>query len=174
MNDLVLIKPSKEMETDIWAYRQEYLDFGEIHINGSYGISHYDSFDEWLEIVLAIEKDRMSKYGIHASTFFTMRKSDRKLIGSIQLRHSLTDELEKKGGHIGYGIRPAERQKGYGCQQLLLGLDLARKMGIPKVMISCENDNIASRRTALSCGGVLHCENEYKGKIHQIFWIDLV
>ena len=55
MNDLVLIRPSKKMEKDIWEYRQEYLLCGEKHINGCCGIGYYDDFDTWLEFVLAIE-----------------------------------------------------------------------------------------------------------------------
>lgn len=51
---------------------------------------------------------------VHASTFFSVRKSDNKIIGTIQLWHFLTDEFKKHGGHIGYGIRPTERKKGYG------------------------------------------------------------
>jgi predicted acetyltransferase len=59
----------------------------------------------------------------------------------------LTLEIEN-GGHIAYGIRPSERKKGYGKQQLLLILDVARNMNIPKVMIVCDKDNIASAKTA--------------------------
>lgn len=172
MNDLVLLKPSKEMEEAIWAYRQEHIRYGETHINGSCGLFHHHDFDEWLELVLSIEKDKL-RNGVHASTFFSVRKSDNKIIGSIQLRHTLTEELEKHGGHIGYGVRPDERRKGYGKQQLLLVLDRARAMGIPKVMISCDKDNIASSQTAASCGGVIFCENVYQGKEQLLYWIDL-
>lgn len=172
MSELVLVKPSKAMEGAIWEYRQEYLRYGETHINGSCGIFNHNDFDEWLELVLSIEKDKL-RNGVHASTFFSVRKSDNKIIGSVQLRHTLTEDLEKHGGHIGYGIRPGERRKGYGKQQLLLVLDVAREMGIPKVMVSCDKDNIASSQTAVSCGGVLFCENVYLDKEQLLYWIDL-
>lgn len=173
MDDLILVRPSKELEKSIWEYRQEYFDFGETNVNGSNGMAHYNDFDEWLEIVTSIEKEKLSRDYIHASTFFSMRQSDNKIIGSIQLRHSLTEELKEHGGHIGYGIRPTERRKGYGKRQLLLVLEVARKMGIPKVMISCNKDNIASGRTAVSCGGILERENCYKNMPQLIYWIDL-
>lgn len=173
MYNLTLVKPSKEIEKSIWEYRQEYFDFGETHINGSFGIAYYNDFNEWLNLVQGIEKDELSRDNIHASTYFTVRESDHKIIGSIQLRHYLTEELEKHGGHIGYGIRPSERRKGYGKQQLLLVLEKAREMNLPKVMITCDKDNAASRRTALSCGGILTSENIYEDKEQQIFWIDL-
>lgn len=72
-----------------------------------------------------------------------------------------------------YLCRGLERGKGYGKQQLLLVLDKAREMGIPKVMISCDKDNIASSHTAISCGGILTRENIYKGIEQKIYWINL-
>jgi predicted acetyltransferase len=172
MDNIILVKPSKELEKSIWEYRQEYINFDETHINGSCGLSHYNDYNEWLELVLSIEKDKLSRDNVHASTFFSIRESDNKIIGSIQLRHFLTEDLEKHGGHIGYGIRPTERRKGYGRQQLLLVLKKARELKLPKVMISCDKDNIASRRTAISCGGILTGENVYKNVEQQIFWIN--
>lgn len=173
LDELYLVKASKVLEKEIMDYRQEYSDHGEGHINGCCGLSHYNDFNEWLEIVLSIEKDNLSKEMANASTYFSVRKSDNKIIGSIQLRHFLSAELEKSGGHIGYGIRPTERRKGYGRQQLLLVLDKARELKLPKVMISCDKDNVASARTAMSCGAVLTREGIYKGVEQQTYWIEL-
>lgn len=172
-DELFLVKPSKTLEQEIWNYRQEYFDYGADTVNGSSGIAHFNQFDDWLEFVLAIEKDKLSRQHVHASTFFSMRKSDNRIIGSIQLRHTLTPELEKHGGHIGYGIRPTERGKGYGNQQLLLILDIARSMKLPKVLIICDADNIPSNKTALSCGGILSCTDIYEGKRQNSYWIEL-
>ncbi|MEG0309116.1 MAG: GNAT family N-acetyltransferase [Clostridium sp.] len=172
MSELILVKPSKVLEERILEYKQEYLDFEELSINGGCGLARCNDFDEWLEIVLSIEKDKL-RNNFHASTFLSVRKSDNRIIGTIQLRHFLTEELEKGGGHIGYGIRPTERKKGYGKQQLLLVLQVAKDMKIPKVMITCDKDNIASGKTAISCGGILTDENFYKGKEQQIYWINL-
>ncbi|WP_204400396.1 GNAT family N-acetyltransferase [Alkaliphilus hydrothermalis] len=172
MSEIILVKPSKILEGKILEYKQEYLGFKETNINGSCGLAGYIDFDEWLEIVLSIEKDKL-RNNVHASTFFSVRKSDNRIIGTIQLRHFLTDELEKHGGHIGYGIRPTERKKGYGMQQLSLVLEIAKEMKIPKVVIICDKDNIASRQTAISCGGILTGENFYEGKEQQIYWINL-
>ena len=124
MSELILVNPSKVLEEKILEYKQEYLDFEETNINGRCGLACYND-DEWLEIVLSIEKDKLRK-NVHASTFFSVRKSDNRIIGTIQLRHSLTDELEKHGGQIGYGIRPTERKKGYGKQQLFLALEIEK------------------------------------------------
>ncbi len=172
-NSLYLMPASKQNQKEIWEYRQEFFDFGESNVNGSCGMAKFQDFDEWLEMVLAVEKERLSKDGIHASTFFSVRKADGKIIGSIQLRHALTPDLAEHGGHIGYGIRPTERKKGYGTQQLQLVLDIARQMGILRVMITCLTENTASAHTAVRCGGVLTRENVYEGQPQQIYWIDL-
>ena len=172
MSELILVNPSKILEEKILEYKQEYLDFEETNINGSCGLVHYSDFDEWLEIVLSIKKDKL-RNNVHASTFFSVRKSDNRIIGTIQLRHFLTDELEKYGGQIGYGIRPTERKKGYAKEQLLLVLEIAKDMKIQKVMITCDKDNIASSKTIISCGGVLTVENFYEGKEQQIYWINI-
>lgn len=171
VNDLYIIRPSKALESEIWEYRQEYFDFGEKEVNGSCGLAYFNNFNDWLSLVLSIEKDRL-RNNVHTSTFFSIRKEDNKIIGSIKLHHSLTPDLEN-GGHIAYGIRPSERNKGYGKQQMLLVLDVARSLKIPKVMITCDKDNIASAKTALSCGGILTSENIYEGVEQQHYWIEL-
>lgn len=173
MEKLILVRPSKNMESAILEYKQEFLESGEQRINGSCGITFYEDFDVWLNIVTSIEKEKLSRDNVHASTFFTVRKSDQKIIGSIQLRHSLTEDLRKYGGHIGYAIRPSERRKGYGKQQLSLVLEVARELEIPRVMVSCDSDNIASARTIMACGGVLTEEMEVRGVMQQTYWIDL-
>lgn len=73
------------------------------------------------------------------------------------------------GGHIGYGIRPSERGKGYGKQQLALALLEAKKLALSPVLITCDMDNAASRAVILANGGVL--EDVRAGK--ERYWIEL-
>jgi predicted acetyltransferase len=173
MCELYLTEHSKELKESIMEYRQEYIDYGEQHINGSCGLIRYSNFDEWLERVAKSQNSETSHFKVPATTYFSVRKEDKKIVGSIVLRHCLTKELEEHGGHIGYGVRPSERKKGYGKQQLLLVLDIAKQMNIPKVMVSCNKANIPSAKTAVSCGGVLVRECVHEGVEQQIFWIDL-
>jgi predicted acetyltransferase len=82
-------------------------------------------------------------------------------VGVGKLRHSLNDQLRKSGGHIGYSIRPSERGKGYGTIFLAELLKKAADMGIDKVMLTCEPDNISSRKVIEANKGILHgIENE--------------
>ncbi len=175
MSDLVLIEPTKELETAAMQYRNEYIEHGEGHINGSCGLIHFSNYDEWLQRVVLAHNKATSWINVPATTYFAVRKTDKKIVGSIQLRHELDDDLRKRGGHIGYGICPSERNKGYGTEQLSLVLEKARELHIPRVMITCDQTNIASATVAIKNGGKLEWEgyDEEDGYI-KIFWIELI
>lgn len=107
------------------------------------------------------------------STYFLYDAKENKLIGGINIRHSLNEQLLKEGGHIGYGIRPTERNKGYATIMLKLALEEVKKLNIEKVLITCDKNNIASAKTILKCGGILENEIEVDGKIIKRYWISI-
>ncbi|MCH5185941.1 MAG: GNAT family N-acetyltransferase, partial [Oscillospiraceae bacterium] len=109
-----------------------------------------------------------------ATTFFAVRKSDRKIIGMIDVRHELTVPfLKEYGGHIGYAVVPSERRKGYAVRMLKLALSYCDTLGIPSVRLGCYADNEASIRTIERCGGVCIEEKPYSdGKPMIIYRID--
>ena len=57
------------------------------------------------------------------------------------------------GGHIGYSIRPARRRRGYGTAILGLALEEARRMGLKRVLVTCDADNTASKKIIEANGG---------------------
>lgn len=134
-----------------------------------------DSYEEWLDHLKANSRPETLRPGwVVSSTFFAVRGSDGKIVGMVDIRHELNDFLRNYGGHIGYGVRPSERNKGYATRILLLALDYCRGLGLDKVMLACDKENAASRKTILKCGGVL--EHEFlhtDGKTVQVFWISL-
>lgn len=170
MSDLMLVRPNETHKDMCMEYRQEHIDNGEQWINGSCGLIRYENYGEWLKRVT--ERKNIE---VTADTYFSIRKSDEKIIGTIQLRNYLNESLRKIGGHIGYGIRPSERGNGYGTQQLNLVLDEARILLIDKVMITCDKDNQASAKVAMKNGGLLTWEGyvEEEKSIIQHYWIDL-
>ncbi len=108
------------------------------------------------------------------STFFLLDDAQNRLLGAINIRHYLNDYLLQHGGHIGDGIRPSERRKGYATKMIALALDECKKLGIPRVLMVCNKDNIGSVKSILNNGGVL--ENEFTdedGNVEQRYWIDL-
>ena len=79
----------------------------------------------------------------------------RYFIGEIAIRHRLNDALTKLGGHIGYGVRYSEWNRGYGTKMLALALEKAEEMHISPVLITCHDDNPASARVMEKNGFVL-------------------
>lgn len=75
------------------------------------------------------------------------------LVGRMSLRHEFNDYLRLAGGHIGYAVRPAHRRRGYATAILRAGLDLAGARGIDPVLVTCNDDNVASAAVILACGG---------------------
>ena len=91
---------------------------------------------------------------IPSRTFFLIRENDDRIIGMINIRTALNEHLSKFGGHIGYGIRPSERRKGYNKINLYLGLKVCKEYGIDKVFMDADLNNPASWRTMEALGGI--------------------
>ena len=97
------------------------------------------------------------------------------LIGNLTIRHKLNKTLKNIGGHIGYTIRLLKRRKGYGKEILRLGLLKAKKINLKKVLITCDKDNISSKKIIEANGGKLQNEFFEKGmKIPKLrYWINI-
>lgn len=76
------------------------------------------------------------------------------VIGSLALRHELNDWLLEQGGHIGYSVRPSRRREGHASRALALALGPAAEVGLERVLVTCDEDNLGSRRTIEKNGGV--------------------
>lgn len=94
-------------------------------------------------------------------------------VGAVNIRHRLNDSLLFTGGHIGDGIRPSERRKGYGTAMLALALDECRKLGIKRVLMTCDKDNVGSAKAIQKNGGVKENEVIEDGVIEERYWIEL-
>ena len=77
------------------------------------------------------------------------------IVGRVSIRHVLNDALRRKGGHIGYGVLPPYRRRGYATEILRQSLVIARDLGIGLALVTCDGDNTASVKTIERCGGKL-------------------
>jgi predicted acetyltransferase len=91
----------------------------------------------------------------------------REWFGRLSIRHSLTPALLELGGHIGYMVRPSARRKGYATQMLTQSLPIAAGLGIDPALVTCDNDNDASRKVIQAAGGEF--EDERHGKLR--YWV---
>ncbi len=127
-------------------------------------------FDDYLK---NLEHKEATEDKVPDSVFFLLDEENNRLLGAVNIRHYLNDFLLKEGGHIGDGIRPTERRKGYATAMIGLALIECKKLGIDRVLITCDKDNIGSAKSIINNGGVL--ENEFvnsDGVIEQRYWID--
>jgi len=108
-------------------------------------------------------------------TTYWLVRGGRDIVATSNLRHRLTPHLEYEGGYIGYGVRPSERRKGYGTAVCRLTLEKARAMGMKRVLITCDTDNLASARIIEKNGGVLENRvvSHETGKMKNRYWVDL-
>jgi len=98
------------------------------------------------------------------------------IIGQVRVRHNILPPfLAEEGGHIGYDVPPSHRGHGYAALCLQAGLEVARALGLTRVLLCADAHNPASWKTIEKCGGVL--ENEFyssyfKTRVRR-YWIDL-
>ncbi|MBN2509032.1 MAG: GNAT family N-acetyltransferase [Spirochaetales bacterium] len=118
------------------------------------------------------ETDAIFAYGFVPSTLFFLIDEQNKVCGAIHLRHELNERLKQNGGHIGYGIRPSERHKGYGTEMLSLLLEKIWVDGYERVLITCDDDNIASAKTIAKNGGILFDKPMFEGILTRRYWIN--
>lgn len=95
------------------------------------------------------------------------------LVGRTSIRHRLNEFLTREGGHIGYGVLPGHRRRGYGTEILRQSLIVARAIGIGPVLVTCDDGNPGSIRIIEACGGQLEstATSTVNGRLIRRYWI---
>lgn len=104
---------------------------------------------------------------VHCTSRWIREIRTGEVLGFLAVRHQLTPFLLEVGGHIGYSVRPGARRRGVATAALSLGLEIAADIGIDPVLITCDTDNTASRRTIEGAGGMLEDVRDGKRR----YWI---
>lgn len=179
MERFYLEMPSIERKNEIIDYINEFV-FYNSDINGTGSLDKIlegYTFEQALDRCLNMEnEDYAQKLGrCQSKTFLLIRENDNKIVGTINVRWNLTEEMKQFGGNIGYGIRPTERRKGYNKINLYLGLIEAQKLGLDKVMLDCDVNNLGSAKTMQALGGVLERTevDPYDGLLTSVYWFDV-
>jgi len=149
-----LVRPSMAHAAEIMAYRAESLELA-AYVNGAFELAGYTDPAAWIACCEARTDPATLPEGDVEADEWLMVDEDSRVVGMVNVRRTIDDPFfAEYAGHIGYSIRPCERGKGYGTIQLRLALDKCRDLGLDRILVTCDTDNEASRRTILSCGGV--------------------
>ncbi|MDD6679262.1 MAG: GNAT family N-acetyltransferase [Firmicutes bacterium] len=169
--NLKLVKLSKEYKEQLFDMMEEWLALEQGFSPHAIRKNDYRNFDFYLDhLECREEKDGR----VPDSVFFCLDADRNIFVGAVNIRHYLNEDLLYTGGHIGDGIRPSQRRKGYATAMIGLALAECRKLGITRVLMTCDKDNIGSAKSIQRNGGVLENEvvNE-EGVLEQRYWIDL-
>ena len=168
--NLKLIKPSAEYKKQISDMLDEWYSTGEKIIPYSIRRLDYHDFEYYCD---NLEIKDTSGGLVPDSTFFCLDTDRNVVVGAVNIRHFLNESLLLNGGHIGDGVVPSERRKGIATAMIGLALKECKKLGIEKVLMVCDKDNVGSAKSIINNGGVLENEVAVDGVTEQRYWIDV-
>jgi len=165
-----LIKPSKKYEG---SWKRALKEFKSEDVSGFWNYPcEPKNIDEYIKRCEKHSKGlSLEKPLVPASTYWLI--DDGEFVAHINIRHKLNDNLKKRGGHIGYAVRSSKRKMGYGSKILELALPKAKRIGLNRVLITCDDINEGSWRIIENNGGKLEKKTMFKGVRTRRYWIDL-
>ena len=164
-----LVKPSPEWKEQHEDYMEEW-GLNRM-VPSSMDLTGFHTYEEYL---IALNERAQGKNPWVPSSHYFLVNDENQIVGMIDIRHELNEFLRTIGGHIGYGIRPSERNKGYASFLLKQGLAKCKDLQLTEVLITCNVDNIGSTKVILNNGGReddLFITEE--GQMLRRFWITL-
>ena len=134
---------------------------------------NYNAGMSWSEYLAYLDDEHTGhnlSQGRVQATFF-IAEFDGELIGRASIRHCLNSFLLNFGGHIGYGVRPQFRRRGFASEILRQSLQYIHELGVTEVLVTCDEDNVGSSKVIESQGGILENRVEYEGVLKRRYWI---
>jgi len=168
---LKLVKLSEEYRPQLDEMMAEWTESGEEIVPYSIRKNDWRDFEYYLDnLDVKEETERL----VPDTTFFALDTERNIFVGAVNIRLELNERLLLDGGHIGDGVRPSERRKGYATEMIRLALIECRKLGFDRVLMCCNRDNIGSAKSIIKNGGVLENEIISKdGDVVSRYWIEL-
>jgi predicted acetyltransferase len=174
MREARLIKPTVAYRDAYMAYYQEWIASGEDIVPWVVERDPSD-FEAFVDFLFAEDsEEKVTTDGFVPHSTYWLIDSEEQIVGAVNIRHRLNQKLLEQGGHIGYGIAPSHRRKGYAAVQLAESLKVIKALGVCRALLVCNADNVASERTILGAGGQF--ESYFateEGEVLKRFWIEL-
>ena len=164
-----LVTLTEEYKEQLFKMMDEWCATGEKIVPYAIRKNDYHDFQYYLDN-LQITEEVDGK--VPDTTLFCLDVDRNIFVGAVNIRHYLTEEMLVNAGHIGDGIRPSERRKGYATAMIGLALEEAKKLGIHRVLMCCDKENIASAKSIVNNGGILENEVVVNGVTEQRYWIE--
>ena len=165
-----LVKLSEQYKDQLFEMMDEWTAANERIVPYAIRKNDYHNFEYYLEN-LEIKEEIDGK--VPDTTLFCLDVDRNIFVGAVNIRHYLNEAMLLNGGHIGDGIRPSERRRGYATKMISLALEECKKLGIDKVLMVCDKNNIGSAKSIMNNGGILENEIVVNGVTEQRYWITL-
>ncbi|QYR19327.1 GNAT family N-acetyltransferase [Paenibacillus sp. sptzw28] len=169
-----LVKPSLDYRDEYISFYEEWKRSGENIVPWVVEREPYD-FPSMIEFLYSQDSEEkiMNENWVPHSTYWLLNEAD-SIVAAVNIRHKLNQKLINNGGHIGYGVRPSQRRKGYASLLLSLALLQTKTMELSRVLVVCDKGNTGSERTIIKNGGKFESEfTEENGNVVRRFWIEL-
>ena len=168
--NIKLVRLSPEYKQHLFDMMEEWLAVEQNFSPWAIRKNDYHDFEHYLK---NLERKDEEDGKVPDSVFFCLDVDRDIFVGAVNIRHYLNENICHTGGHIGDGIRPSERRKGYATAMIGLALEECKKLGMNKVLMTCDKDNIGSAKSIMNNGGVPELEVEEDGILEQRYWITL-
>jgi predicted acetyltransferase len=161
---LTLIEPTLTLKDDFRALAEEFLAEDDQRYREAVA-----DFGKFIQLCSDEAVGRNLAPGRVPQSTYWLVHSKQRILACSRLRHTLNTFLEEVGGHIGYDVRPSERQRGYGTQILRMTLDKARDLGLKRVLVTADSLNVASGESLRTMAAFV----TVKGQLLRKYWIEL-
>ncbi|MBO1583043.1 GNAT family N-acetyltransferase [Bacillus sp. XF8] len=171
--NVYLVQPTIDLQEEYLEFYQEWKNSGETMVPWVIA-KDPTNFPKMVQDLLDAAEGKNLRNGWVPDSTFWLVTDNKKIVGAVNIRHRLTEHLFNAGGHIGYGIRPSARRKGYATKLLALSLEKTRELDITKALVVCDEWNVASEKTILHNRGLRDSDfTEENGNIVRRYWIEL-
>ena len=143
--------PSIKDKKMILEYIKDHYDNNERSISASNMLTSMQ-YEDWVEKIKSNKEIPDANWG-RSITYLVI--DNEKLIGLLNIRYELSNDMRMKYGDIGYSVAPIYRRKGYATKMLKYALEVCKELGMKSVILGCYKSNIASSKTIIKNGGSL-------------------
>ncbi|MEU4237869.1 GNAT family N-acetyltransferase [Actinoplanes sp. NPDC026619] len=169
-----LIPPTVDVHASYLIAMDEHIAEGRAQPGDSSNVGQYirqfgkvwsslPEFQRFVDSLRAQEREDTPRPATYVPTTSLWWVDGDEYLGRLGIRHRLAPgRMGERNGHIGYDVRPSARRKGHATAMLAASLPIAAALGLPRVLITCDDTNDASRRTIERNGGVLHDKMDEK------------